>query len=346
MAERPQVPTELRAGLKTLGQELSARDALKSFDRCMVGGEGCKKPAIVAHCISDAALELIMNLDKQVVGFDSTAPQNPAQWINDFHWKDRSIGSFGASRWACAAHDQQFNPVDSKSIEDLNDRHLFLLVYKMTVYFTQRVLHSSGRLAVPALESASDALDEFPENVREGFKETARLMTHSAARVLRTKWKMDKMMNESVSSEIVYRTAMWETTPVMAAAGLKYLPGPGDRIEWYGRNSDIPVWIMLLPQSHGQTIITASPAGTEEYTRDFHEGMPKGPPQFVLKGNGWTRMICLKVLTYAGDIAVSHQGFSQTTYHERERLEEYISLRNIEDNRKRRRELPNLLKIR
>ena len=57
-------------------------------------------------------------------------------------------------------------------------------------------------------------------------------------------------------------------------------------------------------------------------------------------------MICLKVLTYAGDIAVSHQGFSQTTYHERERLEEYISLRNIEDNRKRRRELPNLLKIR
>ena len=290
--------------------------------------------------------QLIINHDKEVVGCDSTPPQNPAQWINDIHFKDRSIRSFGASRWACKPHDDQFNPVDATTVDVHDEHNLFLLVYKMVVYFTQRALHASERISVPALDPAFDALSEFPENIRENFKLTARHMTHSAMRVLHTKWKMDQMINQGQSNEIVYRVAMWETTPTMAAAGMKFMPGPGDRIEWYGHNSDIPVWIMLLPQSHGQTIITASPAGTEKYTREFHEGIPKGPPQFLQKGNQWTRMICIKLLTHAADIAVSHERFFQTSYHERDRLQEYIFMRNMEDNRTRKRELPNLLNIR
>lgn len=344
--EKSEVPPELRSGLRNLGRTLSERDALKSFDRCIVGAEGCRQPAIDAHCIPSAALELIMNESKEVVGFDSTAPKNPAQWINDKHFKERSVKSFGASAWACHDHDTIFNPVDIKRIDVLNEHHLFLLVYKMVAYFTQRVLYSSERIATPALDPAFDGLAEFPDHIREGLKRTAGVMTHSAVRVLNIKWKMDKMLKEGISSEIAYRTTMWETTPNVAASGIKFLPGPSDRVEWYGGNSDIPVWIMLLPQVHGQTIITAFPAGTEKYTRTFHEGLSEVNGEVLQKGNGWTRMICGKVLFHASDVAVSHERFFQTTPHERDRLQEYICTRNIEDNRKLRRDLPNLLNIR
>ncbi len=216
------VPTDWKAGLRSLGRVLSERDSLKSFDRCMVGGEGCKEPAIDAHCIPRTVLELIMNERKEVVGCDSTPPKNPAQWINDIHFKDRSVRSFSASAWACETHDKKFNLVDSKSVDLSNEHHLFLLVYKMIAYFTQRGLHSSERIAIPALDPAFDVLDEFPDHAKEGFKEAARTMSYSAFRVLNIKWKMDLMLNGEMPRDIVYRTAKWETTPTMAAAGMKF----------------------------------------------------------------------------------------------------------------------------
>ena len=287
-----------------------------------------------------------MNERKEVIGCDSTPPKNPAQWINDIHFKDRSVRSFSASAWACETHDKKFNLVDSKGIDVSNGDHVFLLVYKMIAYFTQRALHSSERIAIPALDPTFGALDEFPDHAKQGFKEAARTMSYSALRVLNIKWKMDLMLNGKMPREIVYRTAKWETMPTMAAAGMKFLPGPADRVEWYGENSHIPVWIMLLPQSHGQTMVSAFPAGTEKFVRVMYEGLSEDHDRILKKGNGWTRMICAKIMDHTSDIAVSHERFFQTTYNERDRLQEYIFTRNIEENRKRRRELPNLLNIR
>ncbi len=93
-------------------------------------------------------------------------------------------------------------------------------------------------------------------------------------------------------------------------------------------------------------MVTAFPAGTEKYVRAIYEGLSEDRELILKKGNSWTRMICGKIMEHASDIAVSHERFFQTTYRERDRLQEYIFTRNIEKNRKRRRELPNLLNIR
>ena len=171
-------------------------------------------------------------------------------------------------------------------------------------------------------------------------------MTYSAVRMTNIKRQMDKMLNNEVYDKIEYRATMWQTTPTMAAVGMVRVQGPGNRVEWYGENSYIPVWIALFPQEHGQIIITASPKGAEEYTRDIHQGMPRNRVELVKRGNNWTRLVCRKVLTNATDIAVSEERFSQMPEHERRTLQEFIFLRSVEEPRKRKLDFPNLLNIR
>ena len=137
---------------------------------------------------------------------------------------------------------------------------------------------------------------------------------------------------------------MWETVPTMAATGMRWVEGPGDGTEWYGENSIVPVWLILLPQKYGQTIVTASPKGLGAYAHRIHEGIPKGERDFAQKGNNWTRLICRKILENASVMAVSHDRFLQTSYTERDNLQSYLFERNQADAPKRK--LPNLLNIR
>lgn len=53
--------SESRTAKKDPGRTLTQRDENASFDRCMVGGEDCTKPAIRAHGIPETVLELLMD---------------------------------------------------------------------------------------------------------------------------------------------------------------------------------------------------------------------------------------------------------------------------------------------
>ena len=338
--------SEPRTGKANLGRALDERDQNAAFDRCMVGGESCSQPAINAHCVPETALELIMDDSREVRAAHSEAPKTPLQWLNEDPIKRMNIERFNAGSWACRPHDDVFSALDSKRLGDLTELSMFLMVYKITLYLTRRILHTGERLATPIVDPATEMPQGLSQDTEGYLKDFVQELTYAAIRTTRIKWQMDKMFNAKDYDKLEYRATMWQTTPTMAAVGMNLAPGPGDRAEWYGENSLIPVWLALLPQEHGQTIITASPKGAEQYIRDIHEGMPRDRVELVRRGNNWTRLTCRKVLTTATDIAISKERFSQLQEPERRKLQEFILLRRGLSSPKRKLDLPNLLNIR
>lgn len=71
--------SEPRAGKTSLGQALAERDRDAAFDRCMVGGDNCKRAAIRAHCIPETALELIADESRKVIAAHSAPPRTAVQ---------------------------------------------------------------------------------------------------------------------------------------------------------------------------------------------------------------------------------------------------------------------------
>ena len=338
--------SEPRIGKTNLGKALDTRDQNAAFDRCMVGGENCREPAINAHCVPETALELIMDESREVRAGHSEPPRTPIQWLSEEPLKRMNIRRFNAGSWACQPHDDYFSALDTKCLGELTELSKFLMIYKITVYLTQRVLHAGERLATPLIDPAAETPQGLSQETEEYLQDVAHAMTHTAVRTTKIKWQMDKMFKDEEYDKIEYRATMWQTIPTMAAVGMALVPGPGDRVEWYGENSYIPVWLALLPQEHGQTIITASPLGAERYTRDIHEGMPRNRVELVQRGNNWTRLICRKVLTNATDMAISKERFVKMRESERRKLQEFILVRNGQSSRKLNLDIPNLLNVR
>lgn len=336
--------SESRDAKTSLGQAIDERDKNAAFDRCLVGGESCREPAIRAHCIPETALELIMNKSREVIAAHSQPPKTAMQWLHEDPLKPMPISRFNTARWSCRPHDDTFRSLDTKRLEKLTDRNLFLMVYKTTVYLTHRLLHTGERLVTPILDPDTATPHGLSKETEEYLKESIRSITLSATRVCLIKWRMDKMLKNEEFDKIEYRASYWKTTPTMAAVGMTLIEGPGTRNRWYGEDSLIPVWLALLPQKHGQTIITASPRGTRAYTRRIHEGVSKDREEYVGGDDAWTRLMYRKVLTSATDIAVSEERFVQLDLHERANLQEFLLLRSVVDTDEL--EFPNLLNIR
>ena len=337
---------EPRTGKTNLGKALNERDDNKAFARCMVGGEGCKQLAINAHCVPQTALELIMDESREVIAGHSEPPKTPMHWLNQDPLRPMTIERLNAGRWACRPHDDIFGTLDTKNLRAFTERDKFLIIYKITVYLTQRMLHAAERIATPVIDPAAETPQGLSQETEGYLTDVAQEMTHSAVRITTIKWQMDKMLNNEQYDRIEYRATMWPTTPTMAAVGMARVPGPGNRVDWYGENSYVPVWLALLPQEHGQTIITASPKGAEEYARDIHEGMPQNQVDLVPRGNNWTRLTCHKVLTNATDIAISKERFLQIPEYEQRQLQKFIFLRGLQRSRRRKSDFPNLLNVR
>ena len=336
--------SESRTAKTSLGHALNESDRKAAFDRCMVGGDGCGEPSIRAHCIPKTALELIMNGEREVMAAHSQPPKTALQWLHEDPLKPMSISRFNAARWACRPHDDTFRPLDTRCLEALTDHNPFLIVYKTTVYLTHRLLHAGERLATPVLDPGTATPQGLSRETEEYLKEIVRSMTFSVVRICQIKWKMDKMLENEEYSKIDYGVSHWKTTPTMAAVGMTLVEGPGTLNAWYGENSLIPVWIALLPQAHGQIIITASPRGTRTYTRVIHEGVSKNREEYVGGEDAWTRLMCRKILTSATDIAISEERFMQMDEHERDKLQKFLLLRNVVDAQEF--EFPNVLNMR
>ena len=333
--------SEPRPAKTSLGQALAERDRDATFDRCMVGGDSCKRTAIRAHCIPETALKLIADESRRVIAAHSAPPRTPVQWLREDPLKEMSISSFNAAKWACRPHDDTFGPLDTKRLEDFSDRSMFLLIYKITAYLTHRVLHIGERLAVPMLEPDSEIPRQLKHDTSAYLKDIARTGSFSAMRVWWIKLALDKMLHSGSHNRLDYRASMWKTRPAMAAVGMMLVDGPGTLNAWYGENSLIPVWVALLPQEHGQTIVTASPRGTAGSTHGIHQGVSRERGSLVTGDENWTKLISDKVLSSASDLAISEESYARLSAGERDTLQTFVA--NRSQYGARRPKLPNLL---
>lgn len=336
--------SEPRAAKTSLGRALAERDHNAAFDRCMVGGESCKRTAIRAHCIPETALELIADESRRVIAAHSAPPRTAVQWLAEDPLKEMRISSFNAARWSCRAHDDTFGPLDTKQLADLSDRNLFLLIYKITVYLTHRALHIGERLAVPMLDPGTQTPQGLSAATKAYLEEMARTVSFSAMRVWWLKLRMDRMFEQEDFSGFEYRAAVWRTSPAMAAVGMAFLDGPGSPRASSSGNSLIPVWVALLPQEHGHTIVTASPKVTAGRSHAIHEGVPRRRGKRVGGDDAWTGLICDKLLAISSDLAVSRERFARLSAHERDALQRFLARRSVHGPDWP--DLPNLLSMR
>lgn len=333
--------SEPRAAKTSLGRALAERDHNAAFDRCMVGGESCKRKAIRAHCIPETALELIADESRKVIAAHSAPPRTAVQWLAEDPLKEMSISSFNAARWSCRPHDDTFGPLDTKQLIDLSDRNLFLLIYKITVYLAHRALHVGERLAVPMLDPGTETPQGLSAGTTAYLEENARTVSLSAMGVWRLKLSMDRMFEHEDFSRFEYRAARWRTSPAVAAVGMAFLDGPGSQSGWSDEDSLLPAWVALLPQEHGHTIVTASPRVTSGHSHEIHEGMPRRRGKRVGGDDAWTRLLCDKLLAICSDLAVSRERFAQLSTHERDALQGFLARRSVLGAD--RPDLPNLL---
>ena len=334
----------MREARRALAKALDAMDRKASFDRCHLGEQPCKQPAIKAHCVPKTTLRLIADQDQKVFGIDSRAPKAPDHWFARAPLGNHYISSFGTGYWACAEHDALFSPIDDVNIDVSDERNLFLICYKVLAYSTQRVLHTASRLAIPMLDPAVPTPSGFPKHIEAGLERAAVRMSENAMRTFLMKSRFDKLWRSQSFGEIEYRTALWRTTPSMAAIGM-HMGASHHNPYGQGELTTVsPEWLVLLPQSYGQLLLTASMRSADIVSSGLHEGMPKKGIEIGTRGNSWTRLQCMKVYEYASDIAISHDVVASASPKQMRNLQNYMFTKSRSGSPKGK--MPNLLSVR
>ena len=315
-----------REARRFLKGRLDEKHKQMTSDRCTVGKNICNQKPIEAHCISRTALSLIAESSK-VVGCATGIMKSGYDIDSMPFFSERGIKLFNRGKWACEKHDKIFSPIDDVNIEVNDDRVLFLQMYRATAYATHALQQASEMTDLDtSIYSLVDELNQFPWNASQKFAEKR---TWVAERYGLLKDKMDELLEIEAYDALEYRVARWRCEPSMAAIAMWCNP---------------TMWTVLLPQEHGQTLITASTRWGSNAERRVHDNMPQeGKRGIIFRQNTWARKVSLRILKEASVIALRPSVWSSLSSDERDRIENYMRERSIRDIREQ--NLPNLLKV-
>ena len=333
-----------KEGLKALNNAMKTQDDEGSFERCYVD-LSCGKSPIKAHGIPVTALELISSPSKMVRATLVPPPSNIVAFQASDPLVERSIHTFSVGRWACHDHDELFAPIDSKSIDVESERNLFLVVCRVALRALQVALRTGGRMVFSLLEpNAQQEFSGLPRRFLEGSQRTAIEMTYSAMDLFGLGIQMRRILETESYHELSYRVALLESKPTMASAAIKWFDNLGKGRIWnheYIGTSMIPGWMVILPQEHGHTIITASPIGQDRYLGDLHRNMPEAYEGITTKARNWRKRMSKKALGMTFDLAVSSGKYDSLTKDKQCQLQHYLRTRLSQPTNGW--QLPNLL---
>lgn len=326
MTQNLNSPNDRRKARRSLNEHLQDKRTLQTYDTCSIGKNGCNQGPIEAHCISRTALSLIADNGK-LIGCDPSLLKTGYDLYSKPFFSEIGIKLFNRGKWACEKHDRIFAPIDSRSINVLDDRVLFLQIYRATVYATHALHRASEAVDLePGMHRLVNSLNKFPANASQDF---AVKREWTAGRYGHLKAQMDELLLNENFGALEYRVAQWKCEPTMAAIAMWCNP---------------TMWTVLLPQEHGQTLITASTKWGSSAEQRVHKDMPQeGKRAVIYRHNTWTRRASLRMLEYASVLAFRPSMWNGLTEPERRRIENYMRERSVRDIR--RENLPNLLKI-
>lgn len=331
-----------RVGMKNLNKALSEQVKARAFDRCSVGGERCEQPPIKAHAVPQSVLKLIARNNK-VYANNPNPPQNPVAFINQDPLSERSIKQFSVGRWACGDHDRIFNSIDSRSIDLRCTRNLFLILYRITLRSTQLALRTVGKVVFPMLDPETPTPEGISEDVAEQMKQFVRESTLTVMRLFGIKVKMDRFWRNKEYHKLDYRIVTWETEPVVAGAGIVWSDGPPGKFAWSGSATQLPCWLVILPQEYGQALITACPVGFRQYAHEIN-GILRGRDYRANSiDNEWTNRVNIALLKSVFDLAIRPDVFQSLTDQQTRELQTYLRSRSISTPDAL--QLPNLLEV-
>lgn len=335
---------ESKKGLKALNDVMKMRDDQKSFDRCHVGS--CNNKSVIeAHSIPVTALQLMADQSNMIIASSFPPPPNIAAFPNSDPLTKRSIHKFSAGPWACHEHDALFEPIDSKNIDIENERNLFLVVYRVTLRIIQATFRAYERVVEPILGSdVQQELPRLPDWFLEHSQQTVRSAVLPIMDLFSLQVQLDRILGTESYDTLVYRTVLLKTKPMVASSGIRFFDNLRNENVWgheYIQPSMIPGWMVVLPQEHGQTIITASPIRGDRYVRDVHKGMYTRHGGVTTKPPNWTRHASKKMLSMSTDLAVSTEKYDSLTDDEQHRLQDYLRTRVSQPGKEWK--LPNLL---
>ena len=340
-----QVMGNLANALKEVDQE-------QAFNRCIVGAPVCNRSPIKAHAIPRTTLRLIADSDNEVVANSAIPPTHVPTYFNTSPLRKFNISQFSIGEWACQEHDGIFADIDSTNIDCADPRNLFLLVYRTTLRTLQVSQRTSYRMSMVLQDPARDRPGGMPEQMLNNLQNVAAELTINSAKIFGIKMQLDKMLASGEYDTLEYRVASWKTKPTLAACGITGFEGErrdpkqvAEETEAIGYPADpnmiIPGWIVVLPQLHGQIIVTASISGRDRYTAALHEGMPKTFKVSPYRGRNWTNLMSRKAITLAGDLAISTDHFLKLDDRQRDHLQKYLQIRSSREVTEK--NLPNLL---
>ena len=343
--------TQTWQNMGVLANSLKQIDQERAFDRCLVGGPTCEQTPIQAHAIPRTVLRLIADADNEVVSTNAVPPTHIPTYFTIPNLKNCNINQFSISKWACQKHDEMFANIDSQNIDFSNPYHIFLLIYRTTLRAFQAALQISYRISMLSIDPAHPKPVEIGEQLIQNLQGIAVDMTISTVKLMAIKAELDKILSSGEYDALEYRVASWKITPTMAACGMKWFEGEkrdpdmvAKETEAFGYPADpnmiIPGWMIVLPQQHGQTVLTASTIRKDKYTATLHEGMPKTLKMSNARGRNWTNSMSRRAITMAFDLAVSKDKYAQLDDNQRNHIQKYLKIRSSREVSEK--NLPNL----
>lgn len=304
--------------LKLLAAEIEKIDHQKDFNKCYVSNE-CQNSSINAHAISRAALEIISDDHKKIIASPNYPFVHPISHYKAKILDYRSDKYFSVGNFSCSEHDKIFANIDNRNIDLSNSENLFLIIYRSTLRSMQLALRNGYRFSMAVLDGKKNWMSKASDDEIKKIEKTGQELSFASIWTFASYVKISEMMRNREFDKIDYRVLILKTSPTVASIGMFQSSEP--------ESDNKPCWVISLPQTGMQVIITATFKSKNGDCDKLNFGMPKGVTIWEYVDSGYLRVLSEKIFSTALDLAISPQKYEKFSNYEKQRIEVYLKTR-------------------
>lgn len=297
--------------LKLLTDEIEKIDHQGYFNKCYVDSE-CQNSSINAHAISRTALKIISDDSEKIIASPNNPTIGPIAYYKSKMLTYKRVKNFSAGNFSCSEHDKIFANIDSRDIDLSNPENLFIIVYRSTLRAMQLGLRHGYRLSMAALNGKKYWMSKVNNDEIDKIKKTYQELSLGSILTFNSYLKISEMMRNREFDKIDYRVLALETFPTVASIGMFHSFDP--------ESDSKPCWVISLPQTGMQVIITATLKSEINNCNKLNYGMPKNVTIWKNVDSDYLRILSEKIFSTALDLAISPQKYERFSNDENKEL--------------------------